>query len=164
MAFVLVHNLRYCFCCWLVLTGQLLSNQWASRVQLLRLESEFHAKSLQSPPIGGPHLQYVLYYFVDILLELQTTIYKWLFQLDDSQSLHRKWLEITKHLFINGCLGFQACVNYWLNPQIWVWGYMLGLQPNLYETSVGRIFSSSASFCDGQYPTSTQLRRWERFF
>ena len=35
------------------------------------------------------------------------TIYKWLFQLDDSQSLHRKWLEITKHLFINGCLGFQ---------------------------------------------------------
>ena len=36
------------------------------------------------------------------------TIYKWLFQLDDSQSLHRKWLEITKHLFINGCLGFQV--------------------------------------------------------
>ena len=30
------------------------------------------------------------------------TIYKWLFQLDDSQSLHRKWLEITKHPFING--------------------------------------------------------------
>ncbi len=25
-------------------------------------------------------------------LEPQTTIYKWLFQLDDSQSLHRKWL------------------------------------------------------------------------
>ena len=36
------------------------------------------------------------------------TIYKWLFQLDDSQSLHRKWLEITKHLFRNGCLGFQG--------------------------------------------------------
>ena len=36
------------------------------------------------------------------------TIYKWLFQLDDSQSLHRKWLEITKHLFINGCLEFQV--------------------------------------------------------
>ncbi len=36
------------------------------------------------------------------------TIYNWLFQLDDSQSLHRKWLEITKHLFINGCLGFQV--------------------------------------------------------
>ena len=35
------------------------------------------------------------------------TIYNWLFQLDDSQSLHRKWLEITKHLFFNGCLGFQ---------------------------------------------------------
>ena len=27
----------------------------------------------------------------------------WLFQ-----SLHRKWLEITKHLFINGCLEFQV--------------------------------------------------------
>ena len=25
-------------------------------------------------------------------LEPQTTIYKWLFQLDDSQSLHKKWL------------------------------------------------------------------------
>ena len=25
-------------------------------------------------------------------LEPQTAIYKWLFQLDDSQSLHRKWL------------------------------------------------------------------------
>ena len=26
------------------------------------------------------------------------TIYKWLFQWDDSKSLHGKWLEITKHL------------------------------------------------------------------
>ena len=25
-----------------------------------------------------------------------------------TQSLHRKCLEITKHLFINGCLGFQV--------------------------------------------------------
>ncbi len=31
----------------------------------------------------------------EIYLEPQTTIDKWLFQLDDSQSLHRKWLEIT---------------------------------------------------------------------
>ena len=29
---------------------------------------------------------------LDPSLEPQTTIYKWLFQLDDSQSLHRKWL------------------------------------------------------------------------
>ena len=41
-------------------------------------------------------------------LEPQTTIYTWLFQLDDSQFLHRKWLEITKHPFTNGCLGFQV--------------------------------------------------------
>ena len=27
-----------------------------------------------------------------IYLEPETSIYKWLFQLDDSQSLHRKWL------------------------------------------------------------------------
>ena len=39
------------------------------------------------------------------------SIYKWLFQLDDSKSLHRKWLEITKHLFING----------------WKWGSRLGI-------------------------------------
>ena len=25
-------------------------------------------------------------------LEPETSVYKWLFQLDDSQSLHRKWL------------------------------------------------------------------------
>ncbi len=30
--------------------------------------------------------------YIYIYLEPQTTIYKWLFQLDDSKSLHRKWL------------------------------------------------------------------------
>ena len=39
---------------------------------------------------------------IETCLEPQTTIYKWLFQLDDSQSLHRKWLEITKHPFLTG--------------------------------------------------------------
>ena len=34
------------------------------------------------------------------------------YQLDDSKSLHRKWLEITKHPFFNGCLGFQAGPNH----------------------------------------------------
>ena len=49
-------------------------------------------------------------------------IYKWLFQLDDSQSLHRKWLEITKHPFLNGCLGFQVYI-YILYQQRWFfWG------------------------------------------
>ena len=48
-------------------------------------------------------------------LEPQTTICKWLFQLDDSQSLHRKWLEITKHLFING----------------WPWGSRQLINPSL---------------------------------
>ncbi len=28
---------------------------------------------------------------------------------------------------------WYSCVNYWLNPQIWVWGYMLGLRPNFYD-------------------------------
>jgi len=32
-------------------------------------------------------------------LEPQTTIYKWLLQLDDFKSLHSKWLDITKHPF-----------------------------------------------------------------
>ncbi len=41
-------------------------------------------------------------------LEPQATIYKWLFQLDDSQSLHRKWLEITNLYIGNGCLEFQV--------------------------------------------------------
>ena len=49
-------------------------------------------------------LTHVIYIYICIYmyLEPQTTIYKWLFQLDDSKSLCRKWLEITKHPFING--------------------------------------------------------------
>ena len=39
-----------------------------------------------------------------LLLEPQTTIYKWLFQLDDEPNLFK----ITKHPFINSCLGFQV--------------------------------------------------------
>ena len=35
---------------------------------------------------------------------------KWMFQLDDSKSLHRKWLFHHFHPFINGCLGFQVDV------------------------------------------------------
>ena len=46
--------------------------------------------------------------YIYIYLEPQTTIYKWLFQLDDSKPLHRKWLEITKHPFLTGCLGYQV--------------------------------------------------------
>ena len=45
-------------------------------------------------------------------LEPQTTIYKWLFQLDDSKSLYRKMVVSTKNLFIDGCLGFQV-LKYW---------------------------------------------------
>ena len=36
---------------------------------------------------------------------------------DDSKSLHRKWLEITKNSLKNGCLGFQKfCQNVNLSP------------------------------------------------
>ena len=44
-------------------------------------------------------------------LEPETTIYTWLFQLDDSKSLYRKWLFHHFHPFINGCLGLQAIVS-----------------------------------------------------
>ena len=51
--------------------------------------------------------------FQDFNLELQATIYKWLFQLDDSQSLHRKWLfhqtSIYKWLF--GVPGSHTLAN-----------------------------------------------------
>ena len=43
------------------------------------------------------------------ILEPQTSIYKWLFQLDGSNSLHRKWLEITKRPFKAGCLEKPGC-------------------------------------------------------
>ena len=41
-------------------------------------------------------------------LEPETTIYTWLFQLDDSKSWYGKWLFHHFHPFINGCLGLQA--------------------------------------------------------
>ena len=51
----------------------------------------------------------------DSILEPQTTIYKWLFQLDDSKSLYRKWLfhqtSIYKWLF--GVPGFNFGFKSW---------------------------------------------------
>ena len=41
---------------------------------------------------------------VEISLEPQTTIYKWLFQLDDSKSLYRKWL-FHQTSILNGLFG-----------------------------------------------------------
>ena len=41
-------------------------------------------------------------------LEPQTTIYKWLFQLDDEPNLYIKSGCFTKHPFLTGCLGFQV--------------------------------------------------------
>ena len=43
-----------------------------------------------------------------IYLELQTTSLLWLFQLDDSKSLQKKWLEITKHPLKIGCFGYRG--------------------------------------------------------
>ena len=40
--------------------------------------------------------------FIVLFLEPETSTLKWLFQLDDSKSLHGKWLEITKHPLNNG--------------------------------------------------------------
>ena len=66
-----------------------------------------------SPPLGPKPLDIYIY------LEPQTTIDKWLFQLDDSQSLHRKWLfhqtSIFKWLF--GVPGIYICL-FFLEPQI----------------------------------------------
>ena len=57
----------------------------------------------------------------NFFLEPQTTIYKWLFQLDDSQSLHRKWLfhqtSIFKWLFgVPGLRHLHRCESRWRSP------------------------------------------------
>ena len=41
-------------------------------------------------------------------LEPETSVYKWLFQLDDLESLHEKWLFHQKHPFQTGSLEFQV--------------------------------------------------------
>ena len=55
----------------------------SQQVEPLRIEAW---KMIQLGLLGGKFGPILFY------LEPQTTIYKWLFQLDDSQSLHRKWL------------------------------------------------------------------------
>ena len=40
-------------------------------------------------------------------LEPETSIYKWLFQLDDEPNFYRKWLEIAKHPF-KELVGFRV--------------------------------------------------------
>ena len=52
------------------------------------------------------HTLIISYYLNNLHLEPQTTIYKWLFQLGDSKSLHRKWLfhqTSIKKMVVWGC-------------------------------------------------------------
>ena len=60
---------------------------------------------------GGAKTSEVVYIF----LELQTSIYKWLLQLDDAKSLYRKCFFI-KHLFIN-----RLQIVVWASRLAYVW-------------------------------------------
>ena len=59
-------------------------------LQTLKLEWNMRVNLGGGAPKSAPPRTY--YEYIYIYLEPQTTIYKWLFRLDDSQSLHRKWL------------------------------------------------------------------------
>ena len=59
-----------------------------------------HVSGHQNPTAGHPQENHHL--------ERQTTSCLWLFQLDDSKSLHKKMVVFTKHPFKTGCLGYQA--------------------------------------------------------
>ena len=73
-------------------------------------------------------------YRLHINLELQgQPVFLWLFQLDDSKSLHKKWLEITKHPLKNGCLGYQE-LDCLLMHTVTIW------QKNWYTYSPTSIF------------------------
>ena len=50
-----------------------------------------------------------IYIYIYLVITLNT-IFLWLFQLDDSKPLLGKWLEIGKHPFKTGCLGFQVYI------------------------------------------------------
>ena len=49
-------------------------------------------------------------WYIYIRLEPETFVYKWLFQLDDSKPLHKKWWFHHLHPFKTGCLGFQVYI------------------------------------------------------
>ena len=78
-------------------------------------------------------------------LEPQTTIYKCLFQLEDSQSLHRKWLEITISIpFLIGCL-FGVPGDSFI--------------PSQRQKPHGKLLLPPFSICQG-LSTGSQLRFW----
>ena len=56
--------------------------------------------------VNQHHLTHGLH--TNLFLELQTTSFLWLFQLDDSKSLHKNWLFHHFHPLKNGCLGYQV--------------------------------------------------------
>ena len=65
------------------------------------------------------------------------SIYKWMFQLDDSKSLHRKWLEITKHPFIYKWFGpFQRIWN--LKCLIFLGEIGIGKTPETLQETMSR--------------------------
>ena len=60
----------------------------------------------------------MVYIYIYIRLEPETSVYKWLFQLDDSKPLHKKWWFHHLHPFKTGCLGFQVYIIMpWFQPQ-----------------------------------------------
>ncbi len=85
-----------------------------------------------------------------IFLEPQTTSYKWLFQLDDSQSLHRKWLfhqtSIYKWLF--GVPGWSLLLSYRANQRLLTnsWSVSIeSLHPNIPDTTINNQPNSTAN-------------------
>ena len=60
----------------------------AKRQEIFPVPGELH----QTQVSGWPSCCFSVDFWIYNCLEPQTAIYKWLFQLDDSQSLHRKWL------------------------------------------------------------------------
>ena len=74
-------------------------------------------------------------------LEPQTTIYKLLFQLDDSKSLYRKWLEITKHPFFKWLFGVPGVYMSSTKIPVIIDGYSYGMLLSYISQTITRIAS-----------------------
>ena len=67
-------------------------------------------------PFGINKNMYCIYIYMPVTPRPTSSL--WLFQSDDSTSLHGKWLEIAKHPLKTGCLEFQVYIYIYRKAEV----------------------------------------------
>ena len=106
--------------------------------------------------INQHHLTHGLH--TNLFLELQTTSFLWLFQLDDSKSLHKNWLFHHFHPLKYACLGYQvgddSASIFMENPSI----RSLSIEIFFFIVKIDRTLHMQIQV--GDFPDDIQHRQW----